>query len=87
MICKSQHSVIDATDFTSSTGTQIFEPEFFKTPTLLDEFVLIKIGSQISLTPKKDPIKPFKDPTYKSHFIQISKLFLQWYNLVCVFTL
>ena len=37
-------------DTVKSTGTQLFGPGFFKTPTLLDEFVLIKIGSQIALT-------------------------------------
>ena len=37
----------------TSTGTQIFGPEFFKSPTPQDEFVLIKIGSQIALTLKE----------------------------------
>ena len=53
MSCKSQPSlIIDAIDFTS-TGTQIFGP-FFESPILLDEFVLIKIGSQIALTPLRN---------------------------------
>ena len=40
-------------------ASMFFTRGFFERPTLQDDFVLIKIGSQIALTSKKDPIKPF----------------------------
>ena len=73
-------------DTITSTGTQIFGPEFFKRPTLLDEFVLIKIGSQISLTPKKDPIKPFWRPYLQISFCTEFKALSDGTTL-CTFTL